>query len=213
MLKPALNRWKKAWQIYSMKHIFFYIILLLAGCFGFTQPIFPQNRDVDFVKSVNPTSPNSFVFKGLSASVYPAGIALPVGTCIIGEIKKDKKIRILSYEEAGAVVIGAVVAEGLKKAIDRKRPYEKYTDIYPYRFEKGQSFPSGHTTIAFATATILTLQYKKWYVAVPAYAWAAGSGFSRLYLGEHFTTDVLAGAGIGTGSALISYWLTKKIFK
>ncbi len=113
----------------------------------------------------------------------------------------------------GSIAISAIIAESLKKSIDRQRLYQKYPGIYPYKIEDGESFPSGHTTIAFATATTLSLQYKKWYVVVPAYAWAAGCGFSRLYLGEHYTTDVIGGAVIGTGSAFLSHWLTKKIFK
>jgi len=67
--------------------------------------------------------------------------------------------------------------------------------------------------LAFAAATSVSLQYKKWYIVVPAYAWAAGVGYSRLYLGEHYPTDVIGGAVIGAGSAFISHWISKKIFK
>jgi undecaprenyl-diphosphatase len=49
-------------------------------------------------------------------------------------------------------------------------------------------------------------------VVVPAYAWAAGVGYSRMYLGQHYPTDVLAGAAIGIGSAYLSNWLNKKYF-
>ena len=87
------------------------------------------------------------------------------------------------------------------------------TEFFLQHSETEESFPSGHATLAFATATTLALEYKKWYVVVPAYLWAAGSGFSRLYLGEHYTTDVIGGAVIGTGSAFISHWITHKIFK
>ena len=65
---------------------------------------------------------------------------------------------------------------------------------------------------AFATATTLTLECKKWYVAVPAYAWAAGVGYSRMYLGEHYPSDVIAGAVVGAGSAWLSHWATQKLF-
>jgi len=165
------------------------------------------------VQQVNPISPNSFVFKGLSSSVYPVSLAVPIGSFVIGELKKDKKLKINAYEALGSIAISSIISEGLKRSIARERPYEKYSDIYPDQIENSKSFPSGHTTLAFATATTVSLQYKKWYVVVPAYAWAAGCGFSRLYLGEHYTTDVLAGAAIGTGSAFVSHWITKKIFK
>jgi membrane-associated phospholipid phosphatase len=56
--------------------------------------------------------------------------------------------------------------------------------------EKGLSFPSQHTSFAFATATALSLQYRKWWVVVPAYTWAAMVGYSRLYLGQHYPSDV-----------------------
>ncbi|MBV9963821.1 MAG: phosphatase PAP2 family protein [Parafilimonas sp.] len=101
----------------------------------------------------------------------------------------------------------------MKIIFDRPRPFEKYDDVYPYQYETGQSFPSGHASLAFATATSLSLEYKKWYVVVPAYAWAFGVGYSRLYLGAHYPTDVIGSAVTGAGSAFISHWVSKKIFK
>jgi undecaprenyl-diphosphatase len=59
----------------------------------------------------------------------------------------------------------------------------------------------------------LSIHFKKWYVIVPAYAWATSVGYSRMYLGEHYPTDVLVGAAIGTGSAYLSKWLYKKMFE
>lgn len=113
----------------------------------------------------------------------------------------------------GALVINTAITQGLKYAINRDRPYAKYPAlINPYQIDNDPSFPSGHTSTAFATAASLSINFKKWYVVVPAYAWAASVGYSRLYLGQHYPTDVLAGAAIGVGSAYLSNWLNKKYF-
>lgn len=149
--------------------LFHTIILLLAGCFLFLQPIKAQNWDINFVRKVNPVHPNSFIWKGASASVYPISFATPVSTFIVGEVKKDKRIKIDAYENVGSLAICAILSEGLKRSIDKQRPFQKYYGIYPNKYTDGKSFPSGHTAFAFATATTLSLQYKKWYVIAPAY--------------------------------------------
>ena len=58
----------------------------------------------------------------------------------------------------------------------------------------------------------MSIQYKKWYIVAPAFLWASSVGYSRLYLGEHYPTDVFAGATIGIASAYLNEWLHKKLF-
>lgn len=192
-----------------------YRLLIAATCFFCATNLQAQNADINLLKSINPQNPNSSVMKGLSSSAYPVGAVLPLSQLVAGYVTKDKKLQYKGWETVGSLAVTVVVAEGLKYAINRQRPYVKYPgEVFPYdATETGNSFPSGHTSIAFATATSLALEYKKWYVVVPAYVWAAGVGYSRLYLGEHYPTDVLAGAAVGAGSAWLSHWLTKKIFK
>ena len=59
----------------------------------------------------------------------------------------------------------------------------------------------------------LSLIYPKWYVIAPAFTWAGLVGYSRVYLGVHYTSDVLAGAVLGSGSAYLSHYLNKKLWE
>src|SRR6476659_6035049 len=153
-------------------------ILLLVGCILFYASSFAQNWDIDLLKKINPENPNSTLMRGLSGSSYPIGVATPAALLAVGFIKKDKQLQYKGWQSAGALAIDIVLTAA-----------EKYTnEVFPYSNETDPSFPSTHTSVAFATATTLTLEFKKWYVAVPAYLWAAGVGYSRMYLGEHYPT-------------------------
>ena len=67
--------------------------------------------------------------------------------------------------------------------------------------------------MAFAAATTISLQYPKWYVIAPAFIYASGVGYSRMYLGVHYPTDVLAGAVLGAGSSFVTHYTFKFIKK
>ena len=75
------------------------------------------------------------------------------------------------------------------------------------------SFPSGHTTEAFASAEFLRQEYKHlspWY-GIAGYTVALATGYLRMYNNKHWLSDVLAGAGVGIASTKIAYWLYPKI--
>ncbi|WPO89263.1 phosphatase PAP2 family protein [Chryseobacterium sp. HR92] len=76
-----------------------------------------------------------------------------------------------------------------------------------------QSFPSGHTAIAFASAEFLRREYwnvSPW-IGVAGYAVAAGTGILRMYNNKHWLGDVAAGAGVGILSTTLSYWLYDRV--
>ena len=75
------------------------------------------------------------------------------------------------------------------------------------------SFPSGHTTTAFAIFMMLTLfvKNKKWGFIFIILAWL--TGYSRTYLFQHFPEDVLGGAFIGVFSSVLVYYLLMKIYE
>jgi undecaprenyl-diphosphatase len=87
----------------------------------------------------------------------------------------------------------------VKSLIERERPYVSYGQDIVVRggaFE-GLSFPSGHTTTAFATAVLLVALLPRRWRPVPI-VWAVLVGAARMYMGEHNFYDVIAGAALGT---------------
>lgn len=166
-----------------------------------------QGKDVSWLRSIyknrNPALDGSM--KALSDSYKPINAAVPLAQLLYGYIAHDKTTVQNGWQTAGSLVIATALEEGSRYIIDRPRPYQTYPDIIPYKYDKDPSMPSGHTSICFATATALSLEYPKWYVIVPSYLYAAAVAYSRLYLGEHYPSDVIVGAFVGAGSAYLSH--------
>ncbi|WP_255069773.1 phosphatase PAP2 family protein [Lacihabitans sp. LS3-19] len=133
----------------------------------------------------------------------------PLTLLAVGYLKKDASIKKEGYNAAVATFGTYGVAYILKKAVNRPRPYVTYPVIQNYEVVTDGSFPSGSTALAFSAATSLSLSYPKWYVIAPSAIYASGIAYSRLHLGAHYPSDVLAGAVIGAGSAYLSRQLNR----
>lgn len=72
---------------------------------------------------------------------------------------------------------------------------------------RNYSFPSGHTTQSFAAAMTICLHHRKY--CAPAFALAAVTAFSRLYLFVHYPTDILGGIVLGCLIALVVFYFVK----
>jgi membrane-associated phospholipid phosphatase len=173
-----------------------------------------QNIDINILKAINPRYPDAAVWKAASGTIDWVAGGITFGTLAYGFIKKDKSIQYNGYELLITSGINIASTEILKAVFNRTRPADKYPDeVFVNSPSSGKSFPSGHTSEAFAVATTLTLQYKKWYVWVPAYFWAGSVAYSRMYLGKHYPSDVLAGAVVGVASSYLSHAISDKLFR
>jgi membrane-associated phospholipid phosphatase len=180
----------------------FILFLLLV-----TKPLYSQNWDIRLLREINhgrnTKFDNSFVF--VTNSVTPISIATPLAMFGVSFLNHDTLLRQKSVYIGAAIVSTMVIASALKYSVNRQRPFDRYPDIENQVSETGPSFPSGHTSAAFALATSLSLSYPKWYIIVPSYTWASTVAYSRLHLGVHYPTDVLAGALIGAGTSYLGY--------
>lgn len=191
-------------------------LLSLLLMFSICVSGFSQNWDVQLLRDINLHRNKDFdpLYRHISNSVLPLTLGLPLGVIVYeqssGEGVGSKKRGL----EMLAVTVGTVaLSQGIKWTLNRERPYEKYPEIDPVYLAADPSFPSGHTASAFALATSATLIWPKWYVAVPAYTWAGSVAYSRMHLGLHYPTDVVAGAVLGGSTAYLCHYLNQKLFR
>ncbi|MGB4775317.1 MAG: phosphatase PAP2 family protein [Daejeonella sp.] len=188
------------------------ILLLLVS----SQLCFAQNADINLLKDINVNRNKNFdqTFTSITHSSYYVSLTVPTAMIGTGFIKKDSLLKWNGLQVGTAVIFSVLVTRGLKYSINRTRPYEKYDFIQNVVAENTPSFPSGHTSSAFATATSVSMLYPKWYVIVPSYLWAGSVAYSRMHLGVHYPGDVLGGAIVGAGSSYLTYkanyWLQKR---
>jgi membrane-associated phospholipid phosphatase len=191
--------------------IFILPLLLILLCYT---RVIAQNWDINLLKDINPRYPNSSYWQNTSASAYYVTGAVTVGALFMGLVSNNDYLKHNAYESVLNLGVSTVLTYGLKFSIRRERPADRYpNDIFVNSPLHGKSFPSGHASLAFSTAATLSIEYKKWYITVPAYLWASSVGYSRMYLGRHYPSDVLGGAAVGIGSGYLTHWFNRQIFK
>jgi 4-amino-4-deoxy-L-arabinose transferase-like glycosyltransferase/membrane-associated phospholipid phosphatase len=142
------------------------------------------------------------------------GWFLPVALVVAGVLvwKGNARARLLVLSLALLLGIGdGFFINPIKKAVARPRPFVEIPEakVLVGRGQSG-SMPSSHTSTWFALTVIAAAYYRRsWRLLFPL---AATVGFSRVYLGVHYPTDVLAGALMGAGYAGAGLWLLGRIW-
>lgn len=118
-------------------------------------------------------------------------------------LRNRKQGRQVVLYAGTSLVLALAGKEILKHLILRPRPYDAFYDLIPIVHAGGSSFPSGHTTAAFAVALMLC-RFLPRRLGIPALGMAAMVSFSRLYLGVHYPSDVAAGILLASGAAILA---------
>jgi membrane-associated phospholipid phosphatase len=159
-------------------------LLIGAAATGMAAP-FDQPAQTSLVGQAPEISRAASTAGGFSV-IVPATL----GLFVAGRFSHDSGFRAFSYDAGQAMLVTGVYTGILKKAVSRQRPDGSDT----------LSFPSGHSSTAFALATVADRHYG-WKVAVPSYLAASAIALSRISNNKHHLTDILAGATIGVISA------------
>jgi len=144
---------------------------------------------------------SKYAFEPWGSGLYPA--VLLGGFYIYGLAAKDNKARQIALGGVQVFILTGISTQVIKHLAHRHRPYQD-TPPNPRLWEgpfsgwEYTSFPSGHTSSAFALASLFSSIYKdKVWVGIISYGIAAGVGLSRIYDNDHWASDVLIGAALG----------------
>lgn len=140
--------------------------------------------------------------RALNHGGRPQYAAVALGGAYVGGRLAGARELSSSAAHVGAALLASGVANGaLKYAVGRERPSATGD---PHRFRpfnaenRWQSFPSGHTVVAFSLATAFSEEADRRWVTAASYTGAALVGWSRIYDDKHWTSDVVGGAVVGT---------------
>lgn len=152
---------------------------------------------------------------GFENLATPGALLLGAGAYAYGRLAHEENIADVGLHVSEAFIVGGIATSLIKGLAGRSRPYVSAdTNPHDWKFGGGinsadrQSFPSGHTTVAFAAAAALTSEVQRLW---PKYTWPAGIalygsativGLARMYHNKHWASDVALGAGIGTLAGL-----------
>ena len=192
---------------------------LAAGFAGLTVAMFPLDKHLAHSLRDSSLQSNRFfsdISRGAETLVQPGAIIIGAGLYTVGRIGGWRDVADLGWHGTESIIVASAATTVLKGMLGRARPYVS-SDTNPHDFSFGrgfgkngkyQSFPSGHTTAAFAVAAAVTSESRRWWpegqwvVAPVMYGGATLVGLSRIYHDAHWASDVALGAAIGTFGGL-----------
>jgi membrane-associated phospholipid phosphatase len=200
--------------------------VLAAAYVGGTFAIHPLDKRAALALQ-EPNRQSNRVFRRAATFVrevaQPGAMVIGVSMYTAGRLSHNERMASLGLHGTEALVIGAATGTVLKDIFGRARPFvdtispnpDDWQILRGFRTsERYRSFPSGHTTAAFAAAAAVTAETSQWWpvattflIGPAMYGGAVAVGLSRMYDNRHWASDVIMGAAIGTfaGNKVVRY--------
>ncbi|MFZ1519188.1 MAG: phosphatase PAP2 family protein [Ignavibacteriaceae bacterium] len=172
----------------------------LSASIGVTGLALLFDNDIKEFSQSNKTDFLNTVFKiddYYHSELMAASIVVLYGYALID---KNNEVRNLSLRLAEATVYGSLINMSLKFVGGRSRPFYAQNpfefDPFKTNFEQ-TSFPSGHSTLAFAFSSVMAKEYKNFFWKFGWYTIAGLTAYARVYNNEHWFSDIIFGSAIG----------------
>jgi undecaprenyl-diphosphatase len=165
----------------------------------------PTTRDIRVFELINRQYTHPFLDWFLSRLTHAGlgGVQLPL-VALVWWLHRDRPAgHTLWWMTIAAFLLATGFVHLIKRRVKRMRPVAHTEVRFLVPETRHGSFPSGHTATTFALAAVMAWHFPLW--AVPLFLLAAAIGYSRVYVGVHFLSDVLAAAAIGVISAAITF--------
>lgn len=192
-------------------------VVLAAGFTGAAVVLFPLDRRITaWVRRPERLENGALAstLAGAEWGVERAALMAGAGLWGAGLVARNRDVAETGFHTLASIAVTQQATHLLKGLFGRRRPYSS-ADSVPHDWSWGagfgeserRSFPSGHTSMAFATATALSHEISRAWpragrVATPMlYAGAASAGLARIYHDQHWASDVVLGAAVGILSA------------
>ncbi|MFY4774485.1 phosphatase PAP2 family protein [Metabacillus sp. RGM 3146] len=174
---------------------------LIANMYHFECRLFRSlNRHFDR-KALN------FYFRNIT---HVGGAASTIFVCLFLIIFTSGALRFAGIASAAALALSHIPVAIVKKLYPRKRPYITLHETkVPANPLEDHSFPSGHTTAVFSIVVPLLMFMPG--LAIVLIPLGISVGLSRIYLGLHYPSDVLAGFLLGTSTSMLSFLAVSQI--
>lgn len=138
-----------------------------------------------------------------SWAAYAASGALVLS----GLVFHDARVTSMGREAIESCLIAGAMTATLKPVFGRQRPYESGNETVFQPFSGHNSFPSGHATVAFAFASVVSARSSGWVIPTVSYTLASLVAYSRVNDRQHFPSDVVAGGLIG---ATVGHFIVRR---
>jgi undecaprenyl-diphosphatase len=163
----------------------------------------PTPLDIRLFELINRRYTNLFLdwFMPRITLVGLGGVQLPPVFLLCWLLRGTPAGGSLLWATILSFLLSTAVVHLIKRRVKRLRPVAHTEVRFLVPETRHGSFPSGHTATTFALALVVAWHFPVW--SVPLFLLAAVIGYSRIYVGVHFLSDVIAAAVIGLGSAAV----------
>ena len=164
-------------------------------------PAFITNWDIPIFISINSGLANTYVGWAFNILTRLGSTIFMLTICVaLYSVRRRRESLIIFW----SIIVGTLLTLPLKLAVPRPRPSMILPSTVLFDREPGSSFPSGHSMRIFAFASVGSRLWPR--LTIPLHVLALLVAFSRIYMGQHFPSDVIAGTAIG----LVAGYLTTK---